>query len=359
MTHFRIVREKGVRKAVAWMLWFLALGLTGAARAEIVRDLYAAQVPVADQSARALAAASREALAEVLVKVSGSEDILGREIIVAALADARDHVQQYAYVPGAGPRGEIAARFEFDGTYVTQLVTSAGAPLWTANRPLVLLWLVVQDEGGRYFVNPDSAPEQAAQLLAEFARRGVPVQFPLYDLADARALAVDEAWHLSSAGLRGASARYAVHNIMAGRMVLLSSGSAIGDWSYLHDGERIDRSVSTPDMATFIREGVSIVAREMVARYAVAPSGEGIEGLTMTVSGVSSYADYAAIVTWLEGLELIDHANVEQIRGDLVSLRLLAQTDAVQLATIIELNRHLVPLPSAAADRPLNYRWQK
>ncbi|MCB1676404.1 MAG: DUF2066 domain-containing protein, partial [Halioglobus sp.] len=266
---------------------------------------------------------------------------------------------QYAYARGAGPQGDLAARFEFDAAYVTHLVTSVGAPLWTANRPPVLLWLVVEDERGRYFVNPDSAPELSAQLLAGFARRGVPVQLPLYDLADATALAVDAAWRLSGIGLREASARYAVGHIIAGRMVLLSSGGATGDWSYLSDTGRIDRSVSAPDVATFIRDGVSIVAEELAARYAVAPSAEAVEGVAVSVSGVSSYADYAAIVAWLEGLELIDHANVEQIHGDVISLRLLAQADAAQLATIIELNRQLVPLAAAAADNSLSYRWQK
>ncbi|MCB1680077.1 MAG: DUF2066 domain-containing protein [Halioglobus sp.] len=346
-------------KTVAWMLCLLALNLPAVARAATVRDLYAAQVPIADHSAAALAAASGEALAEVLVKVSGSRDLLDRPAIAAALADARDHVQQYAYVRGAHPPGELAVLCEFDGAYVTQLVTSAGAPLWTANRPPVLLWLVADDERGRYFVNPDSAPELSAQLLAEFARRGVPVQLPLYDLTDATALSADAAWRLPGAVLREASVRYAVDHIIAGRMVLLSSGSATGDWSYLSDAGRSDRSVSAPDAATFIRDGVSMVAQEMAARYAVAPSSEGVAGLSVTVSGVSSYADYAAIVAWLEGLELIDHANVEQIHGDTISLRLLAQADAAQLATIIELNRQLVPVPPATADDKLSYRWQK
>jgi hypothetical protein len=78
----------------------------------------------------------------------------------------------------------------------------------------------------------------------------------------------------------------------------------------------------------------------------------------MSVVGVFSYADYAGIVAWLEGLELIEHANIQRIRGDRVELRLHAQADAGQLAAIIELNKRLVPLTPADPNQPLSYQWQ-
>ncbi len=101
----------------------------------------------------------------------------------------------------------------------------------------------------------------------------------------------------------------------------LSDGNALGEWSYFHQDEPINRSVTVPDLQTFLREGVNLVAGELAARYAVAPTGGGGGGVRISVSGVSSYADYAAIVKWLEGLELVDHANLEQVQGDRIELR--------------------------------------
>jgi hypothetical protein len=355
--------EGGVIKIVSRVLWpllsLLTLVLvTASARADIVRNLYSAQVPVANQSSQALARASREALAEVLVKVSGSVDVLQYPSVSAALGKARGHVQQYAYSRDEDDPRKLSARFEFDGSFVTRLVTQAGAPLWTANRPLVLVWMVVEDASGRYFVNWETAPELAQELLAEFARRGVPVQLPLFDLADSAALTTEEAWHLNGPALQAASARYHVQNIVAGRLAALSAGNSIGDWSYFSSDARIDRSVTAPDAGAFVREGVSIVAEEMSARYAVTSSGTGEGGVKLSVVGVFSYADYAGIVSWLEGLELIEHANIERIKGDRVELRLHAQADAGQLAAIIELNERLVPLPPTDPNDQLNYQWQ-
>lgn len=349
-------------KAVARALWPLLVVWTALAastvQAEIVHNLYEAEVPVANQGAPALERASRVALAEVLVKVSGSVDVLENPAIAAALPGARKQVQQYAY--GENAEGELTARFEFDRSWVTRLVTESGAPLWTANRPLVLVWLVVEDGGQRYFLNQDSNPELAEHLQTEFARRGVPVQLPLFDLADSAAISTEEAWRLYAPALQGASGRYNVQDIMAGRLVILSTGRSTGDWSYFSGRDRSDRSITRDTPEAFVQAGVSIVAEDMAGRYAVMPSGSEVsgEGIRMLVSGVHSYADYAGVVSWLEGLELIDHANVEQVSGDTIELRLHARADAAQLPAIIELNQRLQPVPPTTADILLTYQWQ-
>lgn len=344
-------------KLVARLLGLVLL-TSAVARAEVVQDLYVAEVPIAEQSAAALAVASGEALADVLVKVSGSIAVLQNPAVVAALGQARSHVQQYAYSREEGAEDTLLARFEFDHAYVARLVREAGLPFWTANRPEVLVWLVAEDAGGRYFVNGDSAPELTAQLLAAFSRRGVPVQVPLYDLADSTMITPEDVWQLNGSALRAASGRYHVQDVIGGRLATLSDGSIAGDWAYLHGDDRIDRSVSASERGEFLRGGAGIVAEGMAARYAVASSVLDTGSVGISVAGVNSYADYAAVVAWLESLELIDSADVAWVRGDMIELRLQAQGDAGQLARIIELNKRLLPEPANAAASQLNYRWQ-
>lgn len=337
----------------------LGIGRAGFVQAEIVAGLYAAEVPVADQSSAVLAKASKAAMAEVLVKVSGSVDVLQNPVIEAALAESRSHVQQYAYNRDPVSAGQLSVRFEFDSSYITALVIEAGAPLWTANRPAVLVWLVEEDANGRQFINWDSTPELAAGLVAEFSRRGIPVQLPLHDLTDSAAITPEDVWRLSGVMLLSASARYNAQDVLAGRFATLSAGGVAGDWAYLHGGSQAERSVTAASADLFLRDGVAMVAEAMAARYAVAAVTSPESGLPMAVAGVASYADYAALVAWLESIELIEHANVEWVRGDLIQLRLQAQADAAQLAAIIELNERLAPLPVGADPNILlNYQWQ-
>jgi hypothetical protein len=340
---------------------FVLLGLTLslASHAVVVENLYTAAVMVPDKGSQALSSGAREALSQVLVKISGSTDVLQNPELASALKRSRSLVQQYAYISRDADSGEFLARFEFDETVISNLIARSGAPLWTENRPAVLVWMVVEGPAGKQFLNNETLPEMVSLISAEFTRRGVPARFPLYDLNDAALLTIDDVWRLNSSALVAASARYGVRDILAGRLATLSNGSGTGDWSYLSGSSRIDRSIRVGDSEAFLLAGTSLVAEEMSSRYAVAPTAATSEGIKVQVTGVSSYSDYAGIVTWLEGLELIEFANVETIRGDTLRFNLVAQADAEQLATIIELNKKLVPVRSTDASVQLSYQWKK
>ena len=334
-------------------IWVLLIAmLATSVRAEVVADLHSATVPVASQSSQALAAAAKEAMKDVLVKVSGSSTLLSNPVITKALSDARSHVQQYAYSRSKGPDQALSVRFEFDSKYITDLVTEAGAPLWTANRPQVLAWVVVEDEAGRHFVSWDSAPQQAQLVSDEFARRGVPVQLPVFDLVDTAALSTDQVWRLDAEAILAASERYNVQDVVAGRLAAPVGDQTAGDWRYFYQDERINQAVTVPDLQAFLRDGVAMIAANMAARYAIAPTVTDGRGLRMAVTGISDYADYAALVSWLEALELVESATVERVQGDRIELRLQAQASAAQLASIFELNNRLLPLPGAVPLSP-------
>ena len=347
-----------------WVVMCMALlAGRGAVAAELVRDLYAADVPVADQSSSELARAAAEGLAQVLVKVSGSVEVLSLSPVEQALGNARSRVRQYSYSriePLSGPAGSatgLAARVEFDPVQVRELLAGASAPIWTATRPAVLVWLVIEDGYGRRFANPDMDQALLAGLVEGFHRRGVPVRWPLFDLADTAALDPDEAWRLPANLLLAASERYRTTEILAGRIAVLTSGEIAGDWAYFSGTGRQDRGVVRTSATEFLETGVAMVAEDMASRFALVASGGASEGLAMVVSGITSYADYAAVLSWLESLEPIARAQVTAVAGDTLSLVLEADADVAQLAGIIELNPRLLP-GSAAAPGGLNYRWR-
>ena len=206
-------------------------------RADMVTDLYSATVPVADQGSNALAGASRRGLSEVLVKVTGSRAVLKSPAATEALQSARGQVQRFAYVRNKPPEPPLSVRVEFDSLWVMGIVRRSGAPLWTANRPVVLAWVVMEGAEGKQFVTAEGTPDQADLLRAAFSRRGVPLQLPVFDLADMAALTPDAAWRLDAAALAAASARYKVNHVVAARMTTLTNGETTGDWSYQFQGE--------------------------------------------------------------------------------------------------------------------------
>ncbi|QFU74871.1 DUF2066 domain-containing protein [Halioglobus maricola] len=338
------------------LLAVMAVGLllAGTVSADVVQNLYSARVPVVDQSSQTIAAAASDALGQVVVKVSGSEEALEHPTVRKAMGNARSQVQQYAFQDGDTG---LVARFQFETSYVQRLVKQAGLPLWTANRPRVIAWLVTEQGGERQFVNMDTTPELARELMDEFDARGVPAQLPLYDLTDATAVSTDDVWALNGDALQAASQRYDVDDVLFGRVVAMSTGEWLGDWSYLYGRHRLDRHASAPESLGFSRQGVALAAESMAQRYAVVTSGADDARVVMNVTGINEFGAYAELVNWLEGLELVDHANVRRIAGDRVELTLVSMADADDLAKLIELNEHLVP--QAVVPGQLDYLWQK
>jgi hypothetical protein len=223
----------------------------------------------------------------------------------------------------------------------------------------VLAWVVIDSADGRQFLTPDALPEVSAQLQRAFRDRGLALQLPLFDLQDAAALGVDEAWRLDGGSLVNASARYGATDILAGRFTRLSAGNWLGEWSFMSAAGRIDRSVTAENALELTGAGAGIVAEEMALRYAIAPTRPPPGGVILRIHGVHQYRDYASIVSHLEQIELVEHANIAAVSGDAIVVRLVAQAAAQQLGAVIELDRRLVPLDVPRHGAHLVYQWQK
>ena len=326
--------------------------------AAVVKNLYEAEVAITDHGKKALEEASLAALSEVLVKASGSIEVLQNPGIAAELVSARSYVQQYAYNRDQDASGDLTARFEFDESVISRLITDSGAPLWSANRPPVVVWIAVQGPHGRQLASRDATPEMMLNLQQDFARRGIPARFPLLDLQDTAALSIDEVWGLQSSPMIQASGRYGVEDILAARVTVLSTGEWVGDWTYMSKNNRVDRSVGADSLEMFITAGVSLVAEQMARKYAIVAAGSDDDSILISISGVNNYVQYVDLVAWLESLELIKHANVEKIQAGQVELRLISRAQANQLRKTIELNKNLLPVSPTAANHQLSYQWQ-
>lgn len=352
------MQQSGHRLALLGVGFVLLLMLVARAHAAIVPDLYSAQVPVEDRSAAALAEGAKDALAQVFVKVSGSAGLLSNPVVNKALESARSRVQAYVYASG-GESGELPqVRYEFDAAYVTDIVRRSGAPLWTANRPAVLVWVVLQEDNRQRFLGQDEDADLLRVLREEFSRRGLNLQLPLLDLKDTSALSAADAWSRVRSKLQAASERYSVNDIAVARARSKAQGEYSVDWAYLYNDERVTAASRSGKPALVMSRGADLVADSMASRYAVQPSSGEMQVVRMQVSGVFEYGHYAGIMRWLRSLEPISYANLERMRGDTLTLVLGTRADPGSLRSIIELNEKLVLEQSGDAYLPLNYRWQ-
>jgi len=184
------------------ILCLIALFSPGISSAANVSGLYEAEVPVIDQAAATREKGVATALRVVLVKVTGDRNVASRSAIVPLLEEAQRYVQQYRYravspttADGSVlPEESLELWVRFDAGTLDKRLRDLGVPIWGKQRPSTLVWLVVEDEGGRRLIGTDEESEYLSVLKERASVRGIPMLIPLLDLEDNARLKPSDVW---------------------------------------------------------------------------------------------------------------------------------------------------------------------
>ena len=148
---------------------FLLVGFSAQATAVTVSGLYSAKVPVEGSSPGQLAQGYADGLSQVLVRVSGTRDVLAMEGVETLLSDAESLLLSYQVARDES--GQSVLSMSFGAVGVNRALASIDAPVWGANRPLTLAWIAAEDRGSRTLVtrsDAGAAQENAASWRAAF-----------------------------------------------------------------------------------------------------------------------------------------------------------------------------------------------
>lgn len=355
-----------------WKAWVALSALVGwgAAQAEQRVDLYRVTELVTSQAADERARAASQAMARVLVRVTGDASVAQSSALTGYLAHAQHYVLQFGYsstdqliVDEAGKEWPaIALDFSFSETAVEKLLRQLQLPIWPANRPSTLVWLIEdQWPDGKVPVRDEAA---IAALRAQAAVRGLPLQFPLWDLEDQMQASPDQLWQFERESLTRASARYQPNLILVGRYSVTSAGELRGVWQWL-DGDSTDLlDAQAGDLQQLAAPVFDRLADSLAARYAIVPGRDASGQLLMRIDQVENFAHYRDILTYLEGLDALREAQLVRVEQGQLLIALWPEADLAHLQRALELDRKLTPLPTLVpADgsdtNPLLYRWYR
>jgi hypothetical protein len=325
------------RRRCHWLAPLL-LALAPTAGAADIGNLYEVSVPVQGGGEAAQRRAFGEAMAAVLVRVTGRRDAPGLPALAPLVQQAQRYVHTYRRVPG----GLLAV--SVDGNAVEQAVAAAGLPFWDATRPLTLVWLAVDRGGQRQLVgaaSAASAERRALELAA--AQRGVPLAWPIGDALDNPPQRTQQIAAGDLAGLREASGRYGADGMLVGRP---EAGSF--RWTFLAAGE-------TREIRGTLEDGVHLAADRMAARLAVAGGARRSE-FNLEVTGVDGAAAYAAVSRILVGLEPVRSVAIREVRPDSVLYGLTVRGDEASLRRAIAAGGKLVPAGTSPAGPVFRYQ---
>lgn len=380
----RMTARKGVVSLQRWVGWFLGVWVCVAplvGHAETVANLYQQSELVIGQGADERRQATEEALASVLVRVTGQPQALNSPVVKSALSNPEGYMEAFRYESGnetlEQDGKEVPATtvvLNFSRVSVEKLLRTAGLPLWPDNRPSVLVWLVKDDlQTGREMVSLQDSTELSEVVKDEAEERGLPVVTPLMDLEDQVSLNANDLWNLDQSAITEASSRYKPDAILVGRYSQTSSGRWISAWTLLHKQSRQVFDIEGQADAELLQSAINSTSDYLADIYGISNRGVTSDAVVMDIQQVGAFADYVKVLSYLEGLAVVRELSLMAVEGTQVKVTLSMDGDISQLKGALDLDHRLAPVmpatsagtvnmpqtlaPQGSEQNPLRYRW--
>lgn len=350
------IRIKGIKNFgfMAIILSIMAISPVSTINADIVRHLYEAEVPVEGQGREERNYVARQALKEILVRISG-------RIVAGELADDKNlvprptlFIQQFRYrkfksnevIPEAPDGAKPYTQklwLRFTEKTIAKLLRAQGYPVWGKTRPATLVWLVVDDQKQRILVG-NSTPHISRTIVEQEAiRKGLPLRLPLLDLADQSRVQVTDVWGNFEDAILSASARYQTEAVLVGRIYLSFAKTWNTRWSLYLGGQRQDWEVSNSDtLNAAVSEGLSKTGEALSIRFTQVDASQESDMLLVQVKNVTDLKTYNKVIKYLKGLNVVTQLEAHQVNTDNVIFRIKTRSGRLGISQAIALGHVLI-----------------
>jgi hypothetical protein len=184
------VMYPAVVRAIIRISLTVALICCSGTMATAADELYRAQAIVTGQGEANRIIGFASCLEDVLIKVSGVQNLAGDRRLAAYKSNAKDFVRAFSYhdqMSGTPTRDEQGTRdrpydltVDFDEAKIDDLLKALHIKPWPSHRPVLAVFVEMQQGLKSYMVTADAdrAAIQRESLLAAAARRGMTVVLP-------------------------------------------------------------------------------------------------------------------------------------------------------------------------------------
>ncbi|AWL11858.1 hypothetical protein HMF8227_01383 [Saliniradius amylolyticus] len=298
----------------------LLMVLSGPTYGAVVSDLYQGRVAIDNQSASAQSKAMGEALAQVLVKVRGKEDILSHPDTRRQLRNADELLSQYRFEQ---QQQQLFYLARFDQAKVNQLIRGAGFPIWGQRRPESLLWLALDPvDGERGLVSEYHHAGLVREFKEQARRRGIVLRLPLMDLTDVNRVSALDVWGRFIEHIQQSSERYQPQVVFSARMYPEVSDAENSeseqwraDWDMVLEEQFFQGYLLASNPDALARRLVNALANQLAEQYATGQVNGQSESLLMTFDNVTSLDSFVGISRVLSSLAVVSNVSLKHIQG--------------------------------------------
>lgn len=327
-----------------------------------VTDLYQDILKVEDKSRDARLTASRAALLNVLVKVSGDPYADQNPLAKQRSKDISDYMLKFEYDEKVD--GTLNLVVKFEANKINALVKELNLPLWGTRRPLVAIWLAIEDNWRRELVTQESYPQLEQLIYDTASRRGLPVVVPLLDLQDRALVGIPEVWGNFSEPVEQASSRYRAERSITARLYTQQdSDNWVLDWRFTND-DLFEANRLTGDKQQTIALMIDSLAAGLAAEYAIDPNATGqLAQAVFKLKGTKNFVDIELAKRRLQSLSVVTKVVIRSRDTQTVYFEVNHTGSLSDFKKALELDRTFEAFvdPRAfyqvASENDLDYQW--
>lgn len=280
--------------------------------------------------------ALRRALVQVLVRVSGDRSVSADATLESIVADAR----RIALTINTRTANDGSPRLvaNFDPGPVHDLLAALGRPVWHSDRPVVLIWLAIDDGTQKQIANNNQVAALGA-ITGTAQLRGIPTMLPRMDGVDQNRINPVTLWGAPPQTVIAAGQRYGVNTML---VIRLTRGTPWRARFSLIDGRSVEEwELSAPESNTLLAAAIDGASDRLARRYAAEPEGTAIGAVEWWVDDLRTAADYAAVLGYLGGLEFVRDVQPLRAEAHRLLLRLDLAVSERRLRQLLAIDRRI------------------
>ncbi|WP_440904123.1 DUF2066 domain-containing protein [Catenovulum sp. SX2] len=358
------VRVGGYKKSLLWS-FIIFISLPFSVFAIEVNGLYLGKIAVDGQSYQDRSKAYDEALAQVLIRVTGNQAVLSQPNIRRALKQPTEYLIQYSFVE---EEQQLYLQANFNEKLINQLVKDAGINLWGARRPLTLWWIALEEDGTRRIV-ADSDKQVTQAIKQQTKLRGVPSLMPIMDIEDQMNVSITDVWGRFAQALEAANERYQPEASVIARVYRQSTQAKsvlTQDWivqiTLVDNLRKFNAEFIVAELEQVWPTMVNWVSDTLAQQYAIKAQQYSSSNLHITISNVENTGQAVAIQKFLTTISAVDTALIKKIDQAGVEYQLQLIGEAIDVLEALALDNRvekIVPIFADADNKIDNlYRWK-
>ena len=351
---------------------FFTLMVSFSTLAVEVTDLYQASVEVPSQSSQDRRRGIKQAMMDILIKVSGQKSIKDNTILQQAMNQPDNYFLQYRYENNQQALNLVV---DFDQDKINQLFKQAQQPLWGSLRPQVLIWLINEEKLARNIIASSSESVFALRIKQLAKQRGLPVILPLMDLEEATNISTSEVWGRFAEPVMESSSRYQPEKIVIIRIsdhslvdsieapsdCLVCQQQVVVDWSIIEDQQLFSQPYKGNDTNELLAQVVDDITEHIYQQYASSTSTNN--EFYIDVNNINSLSQDVKLYEFLESLSSIQEVMLTQVKGQHRRFKLMVLGSKESLLASFKLSAQLTqqidPLAANHVDDIPLFHWQE